>query len=471
MRQKVGASERLPYPWRRQMKVKCPLIRDRLMHRTLLPSTSVGQPSNGTRRIGVCIALLPVLDVVLALMDEAIPQNVGGFSFFQIYRVAITLGMILIVCAKPVSHMRDSRSVNRLFFAALACFAVFSVKEYVETSALSTLSLAAYTRIAYWLVLWRLVTALPPDSTTDRILIAGIIVTACIMACAVYGSLLTGSNRIYQEEAELAVSGGFRSGKTVAGPVLVGSVLTLYSAYMTKRIVMTIVTVLCWGAVLMTYNRTGMVCIVACVLWLGAWTVLFGRANRRWVRGATLVVMLLAIGVAAIILSGRYEGFVNRWDDVSLDSGDAAGSGRAGLWLTAIDWFRDTDPLDQAFGIGYVGMFRQNYIRLGNPMIHAHSDIFDLLYMGGLLGIGLWACILMTCLRVCRDGVKAQYRSVEFAMLGCLYLILLTYSVLTSAFYGPLLMSCIIIGIVTLIRSHTARLLASSEQNREVRGT
>ena len=85
-------------------------------------------------------------------------------------------------------------------------------------------------------------------------------------------------------------------------------------------------------------------------------------------------------------------------------------------------------------------------------MIHSHSDLFDLLLIGGVVGLSIWVLFFFTLLR---QTQQSPSRKSEFTFVTAIFFVAFSYSLFTSAFYGPNVMGVIILSIVAISNMNT----------------
>ncbi len=93
---------------------------------------------------------------------------------------------------------------------------------------------------------------------------------------------------------------------------------------------------------------------------------------------------------------------------------------------------------DMLVGIGYTGIKETMHERSG-LLIHTHSDLFDLLLGGGLLGLAVYISLTGSLLRYFR---RVPPQSAEFALMGAIFAIFLVMSLITGQLEATHAMFC-----------------------------
>jgi O-antigen ligase len=134
-----------------------------------------------------------------------------------------------------------------------------------------------------------------------------------------------------------------------------------------------------------------------------------------------------------------------RWAD--LDDPEKAGSGRLLLWTAAVSSFLNGSPVQQLCGRGFQGMLDMVYASLG-VVLHTHSDLLDMLVIGGVLGLivlGLMFIGIVVQIRASRPA------SPEFAVAVAILLVLGCQAFLTGQLFLPDVMSFYLLAITAVL--------------------
>ena len=166
---------------------------------------------------------------------------------------------------------------------------------------------------------------------------------------------------------------------------------------------------------------------------------------------AFLFVLTIVLAVAVV----GTEGFEKRWEDIH--DGEKAGSGRTGLWKTALSVCARLDLDLQLTGVGYSGGLDTVENERGNR-IHTHSDWFDNLLMFGVLGMAGWIALNMAMFKTIRSCAS---HSAEFAVGMAVFLVFLIESFFTGQMFGTYVMMFYIMAITSIVLSPQYELCGS----------
>lgn len=405
--------------------------------------------TNAIVNISVFMLVFDGISGVFPVLSQPL---VGSFSFFQIYRIGLIF--VLFYLFMSMSSANRRRHAVSSMFIGLLVFAV--AKEYLDRHYLNGFAVAAYLRIFVWLLWIKLLISIEHTEDSCSLMINAVKYTTMFIVIMVVACVFSGSSAIYDEDG-FATSGGFRSGKSIAGPCAIGGLVWFYDAILKRSLVSCICGVGAFMAVLFSFNRSGQAGVLLAMAWLFLWSALLFRDNqqpgvavkRSWLLLFFMVFffMLSCLGLWYVNEYGL-DGLKSRWSDVNTDDFQSAGSGRGMLWSVAWDWFCGADLFDKIFGIGYSGMIETNFKKLGNPFIHSHSDFFDLMFVGGFLGISTWFIVIIDFFRLGHKGYPLSSLQGGFAVAICI--VFSVYSFLTSAFFGPLMMGYVILSIIAI---------------------
>jgi hypothetical protein len=175
----------------------------------------------------------------------------------------------------------------------------------------------------------------------------------------------------------------------------------------------------------------------------------------KWIRR---FVVLLSASIVAVIMLVGVKDMEHRWEDLS--EGDKAGSGRVGLWAIAWNSFTNGSPSQQLFGIGVEGMLNMTYTSKAHIAIHTHSDLFDLITIGGFAGI---LTLFTLPASVVALGRLLHPGLAEYGLFWCIAIVMAGQGLLTGQFFVPEAMT---IYLVTMSAAavHGATLFASDAQ-------
>lgn len=197
------------------------------------------------------------------------------------------------------------------------------------------------------------------------------------------------------------------------------------------------------GGTILTYKRAVQVALGLAVAWLAIWR-LFIAPNVRDTKFCERLIMCGVFVLITFFSTVGLEGLKNRWADIS-DS-ERAGSGRMLVYLKSIDYFSRADTKGLLLGVGWQEMKDYMWQHIG-ARIHTHSDLFDMLFIGGITGIlvlGFLWFVIFSYLR------SASRLTVEFAVMGSVIAVYMVMSLITGQL-GAITAMTTYIGSVTCL--------------------
>lgn len=360
------------------------------------------------------LAAIPLADCILNQIYNAFHISFGGLSLLQLlrgYMVLIFLGLCL------WSMLRDRSCITRTPVAgacALFLIAVFITKELVVTGSLSLASLAAYGQWAYWIMFWIAGSFFCRTAKDAEIILRGLATGAVATGVSVMLGFALGGVNYYQDDAVSSSAGWFNTAKMITGVLVTGGVVLLYLGRRKAGWVYPTTASFCFIACVLTYARAGAVALGVVLVWLPAWTLLFGREGKqRWTARFLILAVSAGLLLPAVISP---EKLFARWND--FQDSDKAGSGRATFWKVAISGYLDGTAEQQALGYGFGAMSDMLFLNYGTDIKHTHNDMLDMMLVGGIPG-ACWLLLLLGSLlfRIRRTSLRSIEGGAGFAIL------------------------------------------------------
>lgn len=393
------------------------------------------------------LATLPVLDSVLNQANTYWHPDVFGFSLLQIYRGSL-LPLLFILSWHSLSRrkLRIEGIVIGLV-AIVSVFVIVALKEVLVRGALSMTSTIAYVQILYWVTAAMLAVIVCTSKDACIRVIKGVIIAGLVSATSIgVGYAIGDATQYYSYEGVYSSSGLFRTGKSISGMLIVAALCIGFIDVKRRgrRWLLICGALICVGASMLTFARAGMVAFALALGWLLIWV---GRSTKRsatakWVWGMTWLVIITGL----VFVDRAGDEVSRRWSDVS--QGERAGSGRVGIWKTAIDMFEMGDPIDMSVGVGYEGMY--DLMQRGYGVrIHTHTDVLDMLLVSGVVGMLAYAVLWVM---VIREVGGLRRRSKHYGIGGAIALVWFIQAMFTGQLFAPDAMCWYVIGFIATTR-------------------
>lgn len=388
-----------------------------------------------TSRVVYFLALLPILDAIAnQVFAPGRVASIGLFSVLQIYR-GLILGLVLsTTLILLVRRPRLSKAILRFVILFFLCLFVFTMKEFNQYGFINIASIVAYMQILYWLTVWILCLITCSVASDALLVLLGVAVGAVISASSVLVFSALGLNIVDVYHGVRATSGGFHSGKGLTGILICGGFLCVYLGRYRYQLSAITCALVCFAATFATYNRSGLISLLVSFSWITYWYLSVGRRFRGNLWARRLVLNLTIFGVLGLLAIGVGDLFL-RWEDMS--DVETAGSGRLINWLIVMRWWVDANFFDKLLGIGHSGMMTIIYAVKG-VAIHTHSDFFDFLATGGVLGIVLLMYLYQI---IWGSRKKVDPRLAEYALLSVVSLTFVITSLATGQLTQPAVMT------------------------------
>ncbi len=381
-----------------------------------------------------------------------LPEPIGGLNIMQWFQGLCFMAVLATLPKLSHSHGVFSRRFSHLLWAYVIglCFFHFRVllAGRIPTDVV-TMERMVYFKIIFALLFWYYASCLVQSHGSALALLRAILLGAVICAVWIIICYFSGLGGANYEAAGVKATAGSEgvSGKAMAGFLLPGAVGAIYLATRENSHRWTIAAVLIAASVFCTFDRSAQVACVVSLLWMVLWWLRFSDVRRCSKTVVLFVCLLCILGVVYYSAHGSEE-LVARWTR-DFDRGEI-GSGRGTFYRTACRWvWRDSSITDFFFGMGYGNILYLMHAASGIYR-HTHSDLFDMLLIGGLAGLGLYFLVFSTIISLGKGMSRA---SAELAGLGALVTSYGAMSLLTGLMTFPHTMyafgaQCICIGVL-----------------------
>lgn len=386
------------------------------------------------------IVALCVFSVVNPLIAQAafflFPHPVGGLNAMQWFQglcfpvVLATLPML------PSDGVELFRPFSRLLWAYTIALGVLHLRLLLlgrlPTDMVNTERIV-YFKMVFALLLLYYASCLVRSHDSARRLLRSILLGALITAgwvilCYVFG--IGGAH--YEADGVTATAGSDGvSGKAVAGFLLPAAAGAMYLGLREGSCRWALGATLLLAAVFVTFDRSAQVALLAGASWMVIWWV--GLARPRPYSRA-VIPFLLVIGVlgSTYFIHHGSEELTARWTR-DFDRGEI-GSGRGAFYATAWNWYlKESSTAEFLLGMGFGNIYALMYTGSGIYR-HTHSDLFDMLLIGGIVGLALYF-LLFHVIASLAKGLPVG--SAEFATVGALLISFGVMSLLTGLMAFP----------------------------------
>jgi hypothetical protein len=389
---------------------------------------------------GAAVVGLCVFSIVNPLLAQAafflFPHSIGGMNIMQWFQglcLPLILAMLLIL---PAGCVEFSRPFSRLLLAYVIAFGLLHLRLVsggrvaAETASAERM---VYFKISFALLLWYYTSRVAQSYESARRLLQWILLGAFISAVWVLVCYFAGMGGAHYVSAGVKATAGSEgvSGKGVAGFLLPAAGAAVYLALHEGACRWALWASLLLVAVFVTFDRSAQVAFAAGLSWIAAWWLLLARPRPSARILLPLVCVAMLLGAAYYAHYGTEE-LIARWTH-DLDRGEV-GSGRGTFYATAWNWFwKDSSTMDFLFGMGYSNIQPLMFTGSG-AFRHTHSDLFDMLLIGGMAGMVLYFLMLYTIIALGRDLARG---GMAFACLGVLVISFGAMSLLTGLMAFP----------------------------------
>jgi len=369
------------------------------------------------------LVFLGLSEPVVSQISYLLPvRQIGALSILQCYRTGIWLVLILLMLVGRPAKTRTWWETKALYYVGHGCILVWVMNDLLKGIGLS--QLATYFKISYWLS-WCFCICLYVQNAKQAKRLLKALVWGGILTCLfVYWGYITGKGLVetYAEQVDASLGAKGSSGKTVPAYLATVGLLSVYLWRHRRAFLPILLACFLFGGMMLTYRRSAQVGLVLALIWLCAWRALFAM-NSKDASFVGRLVFVAALGFMLFLLGVGSTGLQNRWQHV-------ATSHRLEYWHTSIEFFFKRASLIQVlFGVGQDQMHKY-MSEAGFGWIHTHSDLFDLLFLGGITtGLLFYAFLWYVVWRLFR---KIDLPATESAFAGSVICVFLTVSLLSG---------------------------------------
>lgn len=373
--------------------------------------------------------------VVQASYFLAPPSHSGNLSIPQLFQgTAFLVGLSIVLWSKWSPTVHSSR-LSRFLLLVVVGTTVFMGKTMLESDGILSLmeyrgDFVFYFKMVFWSSSWVLIAGVVRRHEDGNRLLQAIVFGAFLTAvialiCYVTGA---GSVAVYAGEGVRASVGA--SGVSVKQTVVYLAASAFVALYLGRRGGRVIALILLLSTML-SYDRAVQVGVAAAFLWLLVWRLVL-LVRGRSLRGERVVIIGGLIATALFSTLG-YQSLHTRWTR-DLEMG-RPGSGRLEFYRVAWEQFPEGSVEDKVLGIGYSGI-RETMEEKCGKSIHTHSDFFDLLLGGGLLGLGIYAALFWSLGMYFRGVALMSAECAVMGAVGSVYLVMSLITGLLEATHG-----------------------------------
>jgi len=396
--------------------------------------------SRGESVADAAIVALCVFSVANPLVAQAtfffFPYPLAGMNIMQWFQ-GLCFPLILITLPKLSRNgVEFSPLFSRLLWAYVISLGLLHLR-LLSTGRLPADMIGTermvYFKVIFGLLLWYYASCLTRSQESARRLLQSILLGALISAGWVLICYFFGIGGAHYAAAGVTATAGSEgaSGKGMAGFLLPAVAGAIFLALREGSHWWAMGASLLLAAVFVTFDRSAQVAFMAGLSWMVIWWVGLARPRPRTKAILPLVCIIFALGSIYFAHRGSEE-LVARWTR-DFDRGEI-GSGRETFYATAWNWFcQDSSVTDFCFGMGFGNIYDLMFAGSGIYR-HTHSDLFDMLLIGGLVGLALYLLLFYT---IASLGRGLPVGSTEFAILGTLLISFGVMSLFTGLMAFP----------------------------------
>lgn len=369
--------------------------------------------------------------------------KIGGMGVSQVVSGAAFLIGTAIVLRSPWTPTVDTARLGRFFGLVAVGGTVFLGKSILESNDSSSImafqgDFVVYFKMVFWSSSWLLVAVLVRSKKDAIRLLRAVALGAWLTALIVVTCYVTGAGTVAAYALQEVRASIGATGVSVKQTVPYLASCAFVGVYLGRRgrwVAGLVAALTLMTATLVSYDRAVQVGLVVAATWIFVWR--FFLAARR--KSHTNERILVVTGLLAVALFGSlgYESLHARWTDDF--EKNRPGSGRLGFYQAAVERFSEGPAADMLLGVGYSGI-RQTMEERCGMSVHTHSDLFDLLLGGGILGLGIYGALLWTLFRFFR-GVPLH--SAECALMGAVGAVFVVMGLITGLLEATHAMFCL----------------------------
>lgn len=374
-----------------------------------------------------CLAVLGIFEPLITQIYYLLPiRPIGPLSLLQVYRGGVLAFLIFILLKQPLEEFKKHRLVVALCIVFHICFIVWTLAHSSFGREFSIENVVVFSRISYWLCFWLCVCIFINDKNSCRLLLTALVIGASINCLFIYWGYITGSGIASVYETQVKASFGVEgsSGKGQVGYMATAGFLAVYLWRNRFPWLSTLLACFLIGGTILTYDRSIQVALGLAIAWLAIWR-LFTTPNRKDAKFCERLIILGVFGLITFFSTVGLEGLSNRWADITTES---AGAGRRLFYLESIHYFSSADADELLLGAGRQKMLYWMWRQTG-ARAHTHSDLFDMLFFGGIPGILVYGFLWLVIFSYLKNVSRL---TVEFAIMGCVIAVYMVTSLITG---------------------------------------
>ncbi|HPC96314.1 MAG TPA: O-antigen ligase family protein [Sedimentisphaerales bacterium] len=400
-------------------------------------SISWSRNSSSADKMLAALCIFSVVNPLVAQAAYAIfPYPVAGLNIMQWFQGLCFLAMLATWTRLPRGCAELVRPFSRLLWAYVVAFGLLHLRLMATGRVPADMVLAermVYFKMIFALLLWHYASRLIQSCESARMLLRSLLFGAVISAVWVLVCYFSGLGGHNYETAEVRATAGSAgvSGKAIAGfllPAVAGAIFLAVREGSSRWAAGAALLVV---AVFVTFDRSAQVAFVAASSWTVFWWLWFAGPPR----GSKTVLVFLGI---LLVLGGLYyarhgnEELIARWTQ-DFDRGEI-GSGRGTFYATTWNWFwNESSTMEFLLGMGYGNIHRLMHSASG-IYVHTHSDLFDMILIGGVAGLVLYLFLFYTVAGLQRGLAPG---SAESATVGAILISFGVMSLLTGLMAFP----------------------------------
>jgi hypothetical protein len=360
------------------------------------------------------------------------PYDIAGMNIMQWFQ-GLCLPLILLTLPKLP---RGGIAFSRLLWAFIILLGFFHFRALFSNrlpADVVNTERMVYFKIVFALLLWYYASRLVRSYESARKLLQWILLGAFASAAWIFICYFSGIGAANYASAGVKATSGSEgvSGKAMAGFLLLAAGGAVFLTLREDSHRWALCAAVIAAAVFVTFDRSAQAALLVGAGWMAIWWFAFACPRPRSRSIVLFLCIMLALGGIYFVHKGMDE-LMTRWTQ-DLDRGEV-GSGRGVFYATAWDWFWSrSSTTDFLLGMGYGNIYGLMYSASG-LQVHTHSDFFDMLLAGGIVGVLLYLLMLYT---VASLGKGLSSGSLGFAMLGALLLSFGVMSLLTGLMAFP----------------------------------
>lgn len=386
------------------------------------------------------IVALCIFSVVNPLLAQTVsfffPYSIAGLNIMQWFQGLCFVAILVTLPRLSKGCSGFSHSFARLLWAYTISFGLVHLRllaaDRVPASMVMTERMV-YFKVIFALLLWYYASCVVRSQECARALLRSVLFGAIISAAWILICYFFGIGSVNYASVGVKATAGSEgvSGKAMAGFLLPAVAGAIFIAVRDGSSRWAMGAALMAVAVFVTFDRSAQVAFMAGLLWMAIWWLVFAGPKRCSKTVLLFLCIILVLGGVYYAHHGSDE-LVARWTH-DFDRGEV-GSGRGTFYMTACNWFwNDSSIMDFFFGMGYGNIYDLMHSRSG-VYRHTHSDLFDMLLIGGVVGLVLYFLLFFT---IASLGKGLPRASTELAVLGALLTSFGVMSLLTGLMSFP----------------------------------